>query len=187
MRVVINVSPTFSDQEVFKEELMKILDIYSYNTNYFDYEYIFIENKFIEDILEDLELDSTIFRLNSNKTSTYNARFENMIEYAIKDENCLIIDFEEYDSLNKFKYRLYRKYSEKSYISIITYLYTYVMLQCCNQYLSNLETDEEFHYFECDICKNKYFILKILIEEFLKSNKEIEIIQKKNYLKGEFC
>jgi hypothetical protein len=60
------------------------------------------------------------------------------------------------------------------------------MLQCCNQYLSNLETDEEFQYFECDICKNKYFILKILIEEFLKSNKEIEIIQKKNYLKGEF-
>lgn len=197
MKVIIVVSPDFNNKEVLENELISILDLYSYNTDYTEFEYIFAEtsNTIIEEMLEELDLSYTRFKpkWDKYKNSAFNKNLAKMIEYAITEENCLIIDFQEYYSFSKYKKKIYRKYSDKINIFLITFILTNDFLECCNQALTQVELEIElaedydiFDFFECDICKSKFMLLKELIDGYFLNNVDVEIIQKKNYLKGEY-
>lgn len=191
MKIIVLLPANFKNYELFKNELLNILDLYSYNTDFRNFEYIYINktNSLVDKFCNEFDIKyRNLFTLNYKKykNNTFFKTLKEMFDYIKEDENSLIVDFHDIYNISKNKFSLYKKYANYIYIHIISYNVYTDPLACCNQDLYLWDSDDTFDFYICECCGNRYILLQILIDEYIINSTKVEILRKKNYLKGDF-
>jgi len=191
MRIILLLPPDFDNIDKFNEEVEHALSLYSYNTDYKDFEYIYpiCKNQEMYKAFFDFNDIKNTFGFKPNyKKYKSNAFYKNiltMIDYAKEDDaNLLITLYDIYSNDKNYKKNL-RKINKTINIYLITYEVTIEPIKCCNQYISMANSDNHFDYLYCDCCGMKIILLQNLMDLFLINSIDYNIIQRKNFLKGE--
>lgn len=191
-KVLILLSSDFTDVMQFRIEFARGMNRFSVEEEWNKYEYIYLDtpnnNEIIQKSLNLLSLKQTAIAPDWLSTDS---NFNNMFDYLIDADNCIIIDFQATYGFSKHKKKMYQEYSTFLNIYLIYFSLDSKPITCCSQILVYLNEElqlenDTFDFLRCDICGNQYVIYQELMNEYMFKTMYATILHRKSFLKGEF-
>lgn len=99
----------------------------------------------------------------------------------------IVINFEENYKLSLNKTKLFQSINDRAELYLVFYEVASDFMECCNQMLTWInDVNEDWGYYICEACCNKYILPELLIDVFVENTAQANLYKKMRYLKGEF-